>query len=429
MDIFDITKLPDKYTFNQESLSEEKYIDDNSLFVYFCISQGLFSGNNDSDSQAGFLFFHPFEWTSIDFIAFLLSVSESYGLIIENIKTIIPAIEDEYEVSFEPKEYMGAYKWILELKEKEPNREEVALFNKFFTDTASVSDIERALIYANRIVPFKDKKNEFGLSKEIFGKIIAYTSFSITLNSFQKNKLKNDLNSYLEAFIQEKLIKNRKSKRIGNTFVEQSENIFTFKKHSLLFKEYLQKMQNDFGNFITIENTFEERFPNLKYPEAEIIRKRYTGRNFLFLHILLAFKKQGFIKISLLCSNWDYHEDEMLTYKAKIEILPAFFSENQSKKISFDEDKGFLILNDSVIKFRKFTEQYHTLRIIFNNKNLEKEWMFSEIAEQMDFAKKYTDKDFHNYFSAIKRRVSAETGLKDLFLTTNQSVKINKDYL
>jgi len=98
--------------------------------------------------------------------------------------------------------------------------------------------------------------------------------------------------------------------------------------------------------------------------------------------------------------------------------------------INFDERKSTLFIGNKGVKFRKFTEQYHTLRIIFSDTSkLSDEWFFSEIREKIDEAKGYTDKAFHNYFSAIKRRVAGETGIKDLFLTTTQSVRINPDYL
>ena len=77
-------------------------------------------------------------------------------------------------------------------------------------------------------------------------------------------------------------------------------------------------MRDDFGNVITIENTFEEGFPNLKYPETEVIRNRYVSRNFFFIHILLAFQKQGLIKLLSVGSNWDFYEDKKQTYQAKI---------------------------------------------------------------------------------------------------------------
>ncbi|MBI2626745.1 MAG: hypothetical protein HYW77_00670 [Parcubacteria group bacterium] len=425
--MFDITELPDKYTFNQESLSEEKYIDDNSLFVYFCISRGLF--NNPKDSQISFIYFNPFEWTSVDFIAFLLSVCSDYGLNITNIKTMVPAIEDEYEVSHKPRRYKGAYKWILDLRRNEPEREEVKLFDKLSSDTASIADLERALIYASRIAPlYKDEKSQLYLSKDLFRNLLSYTSFCIEPSSTSKNKLKANLDTYLEEFMQEKLTRDSKSKTIGNTSVSQSKNIFTFKKHRQLFGEYLQRMQNDFGNTMTIENIFEERFPNLRYPDSETIRKRYSERNFYFIHILLTFHKQGLLKILSLGSNWDYHEDEMYTYQAKIEILPAFLNENVSNKLHFDLDKSRLYVQGKEFKLLKFKDEYHTLRVMFEDVNeLGKEWFFSEIAERID-ENRLDDKKYYNAIYQIRLKLEKQ-GINDFFITTKQSVKINKKYL
>ena len=83
------------------------------------------------------------------------------------------------------------------------------------------------------------------------------------------------------------------------------------------------------------------------------------------------------------------------------------------------------------IPFRKFTDQYHVLKVIFENKNtFGNEIFFSEIAEKIDrYNKTYTDKTIHNHLSAIKGKVAIETGIKDLFITTTQSVRINKDCL
>ncbi|GEM_PF-2752113 len=105
-------------------------------------------------------------------------------------------------------------------------------------------------------------------------------------------------------------------------------------------------------------------------------------------------------------------------------------NETKNQKVDFDQGSGILSVRGKDVKFRKFTEQYHTLASVFSKpEDLQKERFFSELAEKIDAVKGYDDKDFHNYFSAIKRRVSADTGIKDLFITTTQSVKINPEYL
>ncbi|MCG2686673.1 hypothetical protein L6278_00875, partial [Candidatus Parcubacteria bacterium] len=359
------------------------------------------------------------------------SVSKDYNLEIEKVDTMFLAIEDEYETSFESREYESAYKWILELTKKEPNREEVILFNKFRNGTATDYDIEQALIYADRLTSlYPNKRSEEYLSKDIFKKILEYTSFSFSLVSVQKSKLREDFDAYIEAFIQGRLERNERSKGIGNTFVYQSQNIFTFKKHNELFKEYLQKMQDNFGNVITIENEFEDRFPNSEYPQPEFIRDRYEKRNFFFLHILFAFEKLGLIKLWAISTNWNLREEKMLTFQAKIELLPKFFNEDISKTLDFDTDKSRLYVQGKEIKIQKFSDQYNVLKILFKNKeSLSEEWFYSKIAELLDRAEDFKDKKFYNAIYQINQKIAKETEIKNFFITTNQSFKIDNKYL
>ena len=174
-------------------------------------------------------------------------------------------------------------------------------------------------------------------------------------------------------------------------------------------------MRDDFGNVITIENTFEEGFPNLKYPETEVIRNRYVSRNFFFIHILLAFQKQGLIKLLSVGSNWDFYEDKKQTYQAKIEILPTFFNEDLSKKLYFDEDKSRFYVQGKEIKLLKFKDEYHTLRIMFEKPNeLSQEWFFSEIAERIDESK-IDDKKYYNAIYQLRIKLEKQ-GIKDFFI-------------
>ena len=422
---FDIFKLPEKYTFNQESLTDGKYIDDNSLFVLFCISKGLFS---DKDiASHSFIFLTPFEWTGVDFTAFLIATCNNYNFKIKDIETYIGAVEDEYEVSYEPRKYKGAYKWILELQDKKPGREESILFDKFLSDKASASDLERALIYADRSAPqYKEaQKSDICLSKDLFRTILDYTHFSIIQDKPSLKRLNSDIKLYLKNFTQDRLVRNTKTKKVYETSVIQADNIFTFKKHSSLFKDYLAKMYEDYGTTVRIENIFEDKYSNLN---DDIIRKRYSQRNFLFIHILLAFAEQGLLKILLLSNNYDIHKDEELSYQAQIEILPKFINENLDNKLRFDADKSRFYIQNKEIKVTKFKDEYHTLRVMFKNlKELPKEWFFSEIAELVDESN-INDKKYYNAIYQLRIKLEKQ-GIKDFFMTTKQSVKINKKYL
>jgi hypothetical protein len=307
--------------------------------------------------------------------------------------------------------------------------EEVELFEKFSNDMATVADIERLMIYANRSLSLYEKRDtENYMSKDLFGNILDWTTFSLAITPAQKEKIDTDIDSYIEAFIQSKLGRNTKTKKIAGTQVSQSENIFTFKKHTILFRDYLQKMYEDFGNNPKIENIFEEPFPNYSFPNGEAVRIRYADRNFFFIHVLFAFEKMGFIKILSLGSNWDYHEDKPLSYETRVGILEAFLNEEAGKILAFDLDKSRFYVQGKVIKLLKFKDEYHTLRVMFENPDeLAKEWFFSEIAERID-QYKIDDKKYYNAVYQLKLKLEKE-GIKDFFITTKQSAKISPKYL
>jgi hypothetical protein len=123
-------------------------------------------------------------------------------------------------------------------------------------------------------------------------------------------------------------------------------------------------------------------------------------------------------------------QEEIFRFRVFNNELITRITNHSDKKLFFDKEKSILYISNSSIKFRKFTEQYHCLRVLFSNeKNLSEEHFFDEIADKIDHSKNYTNKQIHNYFYAIKNRISSKTGVEDLFLTTNQSITINSDYL
>ncbi len=70
------------------------------------------------------------------------------------------------------------------------------------------------------------------------------------------------------------------------------------------------------------------------------------------------------------------------------------------------------------------------LEIIFKNKeNAGKDWQFSEIAELIDNEADFDWKKLYNIADAIKKHIAIETGIKDFFMLTTQSVRINPQYL
>lgn len=98
--------------------------------------------------------------------------------------------------------------------------------------------------------------------------------------------------------------------------------------------------------------------------------------------------------------------------------------------LSFDEAKSVLIIGDKTVKIRKGSDQYHLLRIMFENKkDLAQEWFYSEIAEKYDYANRFDDKKFYNAAYQVKQKIARDAGLQDALLTTTQSVRISPKYL
>ncbi len=100
------------------------------------------------------------------------------------------------------------------------------------------------------------------------------------------------------------------------------------------------------------------------------------------------------------------------------------------KELDFDLDKAILYINEYKVKIQKFSDQYHLLRIIFEDKKeLFREWFFSEIAEKYDEAnEKLSDKKFYNAVYQLNQKIAIDTGFKDFFTTTTQTFQIDSQY-
>jgi len=100
-------------------------------------------------------------------------------------------------------------------------------------------------------------------------------------------------------------------------------------------------------------------------------------------------------------------------------------------KVKFDRDRSFLEVDGKKISFRRNTNQYHLLEFIFNleKSNFLDDIFFDQLIEAMGEFREYSPKQLLECLYGIKRRIASETGIKNLFLTTTQSVRINPDYL
>lgn len=456
------------------------YIDDNALFVLDAISKGRFEGK----SASYFLFVascQPLEWDHKTLVKFLVRIAEEYGIELKNFETMTYAFAEEYEESVldektgkplpgyervweeyskgeraygkkaskykdigdeifskelfgkfptPPKKYGGAYQWALdEIKEK-PQSPEGILLSRIFDNKLDLADLKEAIKISDRILPVHEPEDsERFLEKRIFNDIVQWASFETVPDKQITGKLRQDLDDYLERFINDSLKIGSRRRRMGEVSVLQSPNIYRFNKHKQLFFEQFRDMQESYGDTFIFENPFEKILPD----NEEDVRQRYAERKLLFMHTILALAKLGYIKILTLGNNWDFSEETVeLRDLAKIVLLSPALKElgvqTEQGPLYFDEDKSRLFIRGKEIRVRKFSDQYHALRIIFNSpKETGQEWFFSEIAEKVDEAN-INDKKYYNAIYQVGQKMNG-AGFPDFFITTRQSVKINPDYL
>jgi hypothetical protein len=108
---------------------------------------------------------------------------------------------------------------------------------------------------------------------------------------------------------------------------------------------------------------------------------------------------------------------------------PAVETKKLKADLSFKEATSILTIDGNEIKIQG-ADQKELLRIMFEEPDqLGNEWFFSEIGELNDFANHTPEKKFYNAAYQLKLKVAQNTPIKDFFITTNQSVRLNPKYL
>lgn len=127
-------------------------------------------------------------------------------------------------------------------------------------------------------------------------------------------------------------------------------------------------------------------------------------------------------------------------YCAKFILLPKTFDylketiekiqATLTKSVSFDEEKSVLIIGKNEIEIRKNSNQFYILKAIFES-NLDDNIQFDELGEKIDYEKneEKTDKYWYNHIDPIKKKIFAQTGIDDFFITQTHSVQINPKYI
>lgn len=172
---------------------------------------------------------------------------------------------------------------------------------------------------------------------------------------------------------------------------------------------------------------------NIENMRQKLYNSYIDVRNFLVKSLVASknnISKDDFEKLKRLITAfeknyylfWNVASDELSEDKEK----NVSISKNNNV-ISFDIEKSILKIGEKTIKIAKFTKQYEILRVVFCDIN--KDWQYSEIAEELDRdCPEKNWKNLYNLMDEIKKKIIIETGLKDVFITTTQSVLIDEKY-
>ncbi len=255
--------------------------------------------------------------------------------------------------------------------------------------------------------------------------------------------LEQYLHTYLSAFKTDKLDGRIKTGLSKSFFASSSQTplhtkYFGYEKQKQICLDHISQVHSKYlRNDLEIGSPFIEPtyIGDQKVDEVQVEVRPVTldETAFLFVHSMLVLAEESSFDVI----DYSYGTTEMFDmydrgFLFKINYRPDenTASNPTDESVHFDASTSKLHIAEHSVSFRKFTEQYHVLRTLFSNTNtLNQEHFFDEIGDEVDASKGYTNKQMHNYLTAIKNRVAADTSIKDLFITTNQSVTINPKYL
>jgi len=188
-------------------------------------------------------------------------------------------------------------------------------------------------------------------------------------------------------------------------------------------REFLERMKKEGKDTSEVERLIKERdVIQSNEPEGSLYVSSYLEKN----KEKFSSSTDGRIK--------EFQRDKYQNYASRIHnhIVKELsrkdaLSVNKKICVAFDNDKSILSIKDTPVKIRKFSNQYHLLKTIFQDEK--NDWQFSELLEKIGEFEDYNWKKLYDVANAIKKNIAAETGIKDFFITTTQSIKINEKYL
>jgi len=199
------------------------------------------------------------------------------------------------------------------------------------------------------------------------------------------------------------------------------------------FQQRLDAVSNDTEDSSMLEYKFLTSKGNIKTLEVAARGFAFEGKP-ASQHILIDITKHKQTEDYLRSQREELEQLNRILMKRQLSgsaaSPDAARGEQASCASSFDPEKSVLTVNDQEVKIQKYSKQYYLLNIIFQNFECSfKDWQFSEISELMDMEALFEWKKLYNIADAIRKNVAIATGIKDFFIMTTQSVKINPNYL
>ncbi|NLE07207.1 MAG: hypothetical protein GX627_01160 [Parcubacteria group bacterium] len=345
-----------------------------------------------------------------------------------------------------------AYQPIKEYKEaileKKADKDFIELVNKLITDYDggrwNTEDVERFLE-----IWYRHNKEQFrqnALSEKTFLHEDAQTKIArlifenadVHLSIKNTERLEQYLTDYIKRYKDDELDGKCRSGLTGSFFssglsIPLHTKMFGFKKQKDILLQHLKEQYDKYQRsdleighpYIEPEYIGNDRTDGVKITLSETNEEQEL---FLFVHTMIALSYDK----ELVIKDFDYGTKGIFDlydrgFLFQVKLTSNLFADDiRKEKVYFDAEKSVLIVNDKEIKVQKFNDQYHTLRIIFEEPN--EEWFFSRISEKYDPSDNLPDKKFYNAIYQLNQKLKAK-GIDDFFITTRQSVKINEKYL
>lgn len=226
---------------------------------------------------------------------------------------------------------------------------------------------------------------------------------------------------------------------IALSFSFDKNKVSTFEKalNSYFVKGFKQFYGQDDEIFI------EEVLPDFKFINGavRIPLELFNGEDFDIVTILKYLEASKQIFVSSWMGSVRFWEVKLLNKDLLSVFVPnpeLFLKSNNAERVnaSLNLSTKTFTINDEPIELKKAFAQYDLIRILFEEKPIDFDLSFSEIAERIDHSYESLGKEeqlklnkrYSNASFQLSRKIGFETGIKDLFIMTKNEIRFNPKY-